>query len=65
MRQFPDDVIMTLAEHSKAAVDEIAAKNDLSGRIAASYLDLVKKGARYGKEFEATGLLQRAKVWGY
>ena len=65
VRQFPDEVIMALAEQSKAAVDEIAAKDELSGRIAASYLDLVKKGARYGKEFEATGLLHRAKVWGF
>ena len=56
---------MALAEHSKAAVDEIAGQNDLAGRIATSYLDLVKKAARYGKEFEATGLMHRAKVWGY
>ncbi|MAZ32855.1 MULTISPECIES: TRAP transporter substrate-binding protein [Thalassospira] len=65
VRQFSDDVILALAEQSNAAVEEIAAKNDLSGRIAESYLALVKKAARYGKEFEATGLLQRAKVWGY
>jgi TRAP-type mannitol/chloroaromatic compound transport system substrate-binding protein len=65
VRQFSDDVILALAEQSNAAVQEIAAKNDLSGRIADSYLALVKKAARYGKEFEATGLLHRAKVWGY
>ncbi|MCC9625433.1 TRAP transporter substrate-binding protein [Thalassospira sp. MA62] len=63
VRQFPDEVIMELAKHSKDAVDEIAQKDELSGRIAASYLDLVKKAAPYGKEFEATGLLNRAKAW--
>jgi hypothetical protein len=26
-------------------------------------MDLVKKAAPYGKEVEATGLLQRANVW--
>ncbi|OKH86914.1 TRAP transporter substrate-binding protein [Thalassospira sp. TSL5-1] len=65
VRQFPDDVIMALADASKAAVEEIANKSDLNRKINDSYMDFVKKAARYGKEFEATGLLQRAKVWGF
>ncbi|MFH1804756.1 MAG: TRAP transporter substrate-binding protein [Pseudomonadota bacterium] len=65
VRQFPDEVIMALAEQSQAAVAEIAAQGELHQRIYDSYMDLVKKAARYGKEFEATGLLHRARVWGY
>ncbi|MDP2696796.1 TRAP transporter substrate-binding protein [Thalassospira sp.] len=64
VRHFPDDVILALAEASQAAVEEIAAKNDLNQRIYTSYMDFVKKSAIYGKEFEATGMMQRAKVWG-
>lgn len=64
IRHFPAEVLSALFEESKAAVDEIAAKSDLCGRIAKSYLDFNKKAARYGKEFDGSGLLERAKVWG-
>ena len=63
IRHFSDDVIAALATEVKAAVKEIADQNELNGRIYASYMDFVKKAAPYGKEFEATGLLQRANVW--
>ena len=63
IRHFSDDVIAALAVEAKAAVKEIADKNELNGRIYASFIDFVKKAAPYGKEFEATGLMQRANVW--
>ena len=63
IRHFSDDVIAALATEAMAAVKEIADQNELNGRIYASYMDFVKKAAPYGKEFEATGLLQRANVW--
>lgn len=63
IRHFNDDLILAFADASKAAVEEIANKNDLNGRIYASMMDFAKKAAPYGKEFEATALLQRAKVF--
>jgi TRAP-type mannitol/chloroaromatic compound transport system substrate-binding protein len=63
IRHFPDEVITALAKQAGDAVKEIAAKNDLNKRIYDSYMDFVKKAAPYGKQFEATGLMQRAKVW--
>ncbi|MBO6581027.1 MAG: ABC transporter substrate-binding protein, partial [Thalassospira sp.] len=55
--------INAFATASKEALEEIAAKNELTGRIYSSVMDFAKKAAPYGKEFEATALNQRATVF--
>ncbi|RCK40533.1 ABC transporter substrate-binding protein [Thalassospira profundimaris] len=63
IRHFPDEVIKALAKQSMDAVKEIAAKKELNQRIYDSYMAFTKIAAPYGKAFEATCLMQRAKVW--
>ena len=63
IRHFNDDLINAFAGAAKEALEEIAGKSDLNGRIYASLMDFAKKAAPYGKEFEATALNQRANVF--
>ncbi len=49
LRQMPDDVMEALADNTKIVFEEIAAENDLSGRIYESYKEALLAGAEWNR----------------
>ena len=64
VRRFPDEVVAALGAQTKIALEELAATDELTGRVHASYMDFLRKAARYGGAMDGVMFADRAAVWG-
>ena len=64
VRTFPEDVVAALGETAIEVLDELAATDDLTGRIMTSYRDHLAKAATYSLAMDAAMIRQRAAALG-
>ncbi len=62
LRRFSDEIVSKLGEVSEEVLSEIAARDELTGRVHASYMDFLGKAVAYAPHAEQGILQMRQKV---
>ncbi|WP_259780640.1 TRAP transporter substrate-binding protein [Aestuariispira ectoiniformans] len=64
LRRFSPEIVDALGKTTKEVLTEIAATDELTGKIHASFMDFMTKANAYAKVMDQPMLEDRARVWG-